>query len=147
MFKHSFEKEWYETFWSFDIHGTILVPSFKKNSKDSDFYPWAKETLQLISDRKDIIMIINTSSYPEEIKHYEEVFKKNNIHFRFINKNPLVRSNLGNFGYYEKKFYFNVSFEDKSGFDPLLEWKPIYDLLTKYKKENYLPNPKWTIKY
>lgn len=147
MFKHAFEKEWFETFWAFDIHGTILVPTFRKHSKDSEFYPWAKQTLQLISKRKDIVMIMFTSSYPEEIEHYKKVFEENDIHFDYINENPKIASNLDNFGYYEKKFYFNVLLDDKSGFNPETEWYQIYSLLKKYEWEGYLPDPNWTPKY
>ena len=147
MFEHSFEKEWLETYWGFDIHGTILVPTFRKNSFDSEFYPWAKETLQLISKRKDIVMILFTSSYPEEIEHYQKVFKENDINFDYVNENPMVAANLGNFGHYEKKIYFNVLFEDKAGFDPMTEWYQVYSLLKKYENENYLPDPSWSTKY
>ena len=70
MFEHSFEKRWFETYWAFDIHGVIFRPNHRKNSKDAEYYPMAKETLQLISARKDIVMIMSTSSYPEEIEYY-----------------------------------------------------------------------------
>jgi hypothetical protein len=31
----------------------------------------------------------------------------------------------------------NVLFEDKAGFDPMVEWQEVYDLLlTKYGKDN-----------
>jgi len=147
MFTHSFEHEWYETYWAFDIHGTILVPTFRKDSYDSDFYPWAKETLQLLSKRPDIIMILYTSSYPEEIEHYNKVFKENHIRFKYINENPDIDSAKGNFGYYDDKFYFNVLFEDKAGFDPETEWKPIFDFMHKCVWEDYLPDPSWSTKY
>jgi len=147
MFHHAFEKEWYLTYWAFDIHGTILVPTFRKNSYDSEFYPWAKETLQLLTKRKDIIMILSTSSYPEEIKHYQKVFKENDIYFEYINENPEIDTSKGNFGYYKNKFYFNVLFEDKAGFSPKKEWLPIYSLLKKYEFLNYLPDPSWSTKY
>ena len=148
MFKHAMLKRWYETFWAFDIHGTILVPTFKKNSKDSKFYPWAKETLQYMDKyRPDIVKILLTSSYPEEIEYYDKVFKQNDINFTFINENPKVKSHLGNFGYYEKKFYFNVSIEDKAGFVPEIEWFQIYSLLKKYEGTDEIPDPKWPAKY
>jgi len=147
MFKHSFEKEWFHTYWGFDIHGTILIPTFRKDSYDSDFYPWAKETLQLISKRKDVVMILYTSSYPKEIEHYIQVFNENNIHFKYINENPEIDTAKGNFGHYEDKFYFNVLFEDKAGFDPETEWKQVYDLFKQYEADSYLPDPKWSTKY
>ena len=28
MFKHAFEKEWFDTYWALDIHGVILKPNF-----------------------------------------------------------------------------------------------------------------------
>ena len=147
MFKHAFEKEWFETYWAFDVHGVILKPNYRKNHFHADFYPWAKETMQLLTKRPDIIMIMFTSSYPEEIAYYNNVFEENDIHFNYINENPEIDSSKGNFGYYKDKFYFNVLFEDKAGFNPEKEWKPIYDLFIKYKQENYLPDPNWTTKY
>lgn len=148
MFEHAFEKRWYETYWSFDIHGTILVPTFRKDSYDSEFYPWAKETLQYITEkRKDIIMILSTSSYPEEIEHYQKVFKENDIYFKYVNENPDIDSSKGNFGYYVNKFYFNVLIEDKAGFTPETEWYQIYSLLRQYEEANYLPDPDWSTKF
>ena len=147
MFAHSFSKEWYETYWAFDIHGVILEPNYRKNSLHATFYPWAKETMQILSERKDIVLIMFTSSYPTEIEYYYKVFKDNDIHFDYINENPAIDSMKGNFGFYEKKFYYNVLFEDKSGFDPESEWKQLYDLFMKYKKDGYIPNKEWTTKY
>ena len=147
MFKHSFEKQWFLTYWAFDIHGTILIPTFRKDSYDSDFYPYAKETLQLLTKREDIIMIISTSSYPEEIEHYQKVFKENDIHFKYVNENPDIDSSKGNFGYYKNKFYFNVMLEDKAGFVPEKEWRLILMLMANYEIANYKPDPKWSTKF
>jgi hypothetical protein len=147
MFDHSFEKQWFETYWAFDIHGTILVPTFRKDSYDSEFYPYAKETLQLLTKRDDIIMILSTSSYPQEIEHYQKVFKENDIFFKYVNENPDIDSSKGNFGHYTSKFYFNVLLEDKAGFQPEIEWKEIYYYLLECERNNYLPDPKWTTKF
>lgn len=146
-FEVSFKKEWYETYWTFDIHGTIFKPTYNTNDLYKEFYPYAKEALQLISDRPDIIMILYTCSYPKEIERYLKGFKKNNINFNHVNKNPNISSKFGNFGYYKDKFYFNVLFEDKAGFVPETEWKEVYDLMNYYKENNILPNPNWTTKY
>lgn len=56
-FDVSFKKEWYETYWAFDIHGTILKPTYNLNVEKEDFYPYTKQALQLISKRPDIVMI------------------------------------------------------------------------------------------
>jgi hypothetical protein len=146
-FKVSFEKEWYETYWAFDVHGTILKPTYNLNEKDLEFYPYAKEALQKISSRKDIIMILYTSSYPHEIEKYLAFFRRNNIKFDHVNENPGISSNMGNFGFYEQKFYFNVLFEDKAGFNPDKEWKQVLDLMEYYESSETLPDPKWTKKY
>ncbi|MGD1845624.1 MAG: hypothetical protein ACFB10_09555 [Salibacteraceae bacterium] len=94
----------------------------------TEFYPEALETLQMISQRADICRILYTSSRPEEIKHYLQYFKDHGIHFDYSNQNPEVPS-LG-YGYFEEKFYFNVLFDDKAGFDPYEDWKLVRELLT-----------------
>jgi len=146
-FDVSFKKKWYDTYWAFDVHGTILIPSYDLNDDEMKFYPYAKETLQKISKRKDIVMIIYTCSYPKEVEKYLEFFENNGIHFEHVNSNPGISSNMGNFGYYEDKIYYNVLFEDKAGFDPMREWKEILDLIEHYEKKKILPDPKWTTKY
>jgi len=134
MFEHAEKKEWFETYWSIDIHGTISRPDYRKSSKTLDYYPYAKETLQLLSDREDIILTLFTSSYPDEIEIYMNEFKKDNIIFNYVGENPEVSELKGSFGYYEKKHYFNVLMDDKCGFKPG-DWKHIYDYLvnSKYK--------------
>jgi hypothetical protein len=125
----------------------LLCYCNKCSFNNEEFYPYAKSALQLISNRPDIIMILWTCSYPNEIEKYVKFFKESNINFNHINENPGISSNMGNFGYYEQKFYFNVLFEDKSGFDPEIEWKEVYDLMLFYEQNNIMPNPKWTTKY
>ena len=59
MFDHAYKKQWYETYWFFDLHGVISKPDYRKEGKEIIYYPYAKETLQFISEhRKDIIMIL-----------------------------------------------------------------------------------------
>jgi len=147
MFNHSFKKEWYETYWAIDIHGTVLNPDYRKEELSFIYYPYAKEVLQMMTKREDIVLIMATSSYPHEIEFYVEQFGKDNIIFEYINENPKIKSNLGNFGYYEDKYYFNVMFEDKSGFNPDLEWEAIYNLLKEYEEGNNIPNPEWLTKF
>jgi len=144
MFNHAKKKEWFETYWAIDIHGTISIPDFRKDSAKITYYPYAKETLQLMSEREDIKMIMYTSSYPEEIEVYQKTFKKDGIIFDFINENPDVSDSKGSFGYYYDKPYFNVLMEDKAGFKPEIVWKYLYKY---FKNTKYKPNPKWSMKY
>ncbi len=120
-------KSWDKTYWAFDIHGTILHPTFKSGVVSTEFYPFAKEVMQLLSKREDIVRILYTCSFPLEIVEYIEYFKKHDIHFHYVNENPDVCT--GAYGHYENKFYFNVLFEDKAGFDPLTDWEDVFKLL------------------
>jgi hypothetical protein len=128
--KHAKQKKWDKTFWAFDLHGTILVPNYKGGQIPTEFYPFALETLQMISKMPSVCMIMYTCSHPHEIEEYKELFKSNNILFEHFNNNPEVVD--GAYGYYKDKFYFNVLFEDKAGFDPS-EWPSV----NAFIQENY----------
>ena len=144
MLDHAKEKEWYETYWFIDIHGVISKPDYRKTVKEIDYYVYVKETLQYITkNRPDIIMILFTSSYPAEIEFYINQFKKDNIFFKYVNENPEINDSKGNFGCYDKKPYFNVLIDDKCGFDPILDWQPIYEY---FVNSDYKPNPAWSTK-
>jgi len=147
VFINSFKKEWYETYWLIDLHSTVIKPSYNLNDKSIEFYPYAKEVLQLLANRDDIHLIMWTSSYKQEIDNYVREFTKYSIFFDTINENPNISSNNGNFGFYEQKMYFNVLIDDKAAFDPYTDWEPIYKLLLKYQEDNYLPDPNWTTKF
>jgi hypothetical protein len=146
MFLTTFKKEWYETYWIFDLHGTIIKPTYK--STQILFYPFAKETLQFLTEtRPDIKKILWTSSFPEEIKEYNKKFKRNKIKFEFINCNPDIDHIKGNFGYYKEKFYFDVMFDNKAGFNPEKDWELVYWFFKDCYENDFLPDPNWTTKY
>ena len=121
--KLAWEKGWDKTYWAFDIHGTILRSNFKRNEISREFYPGALEVLQLLEQRKEIVKILFTCSYPNEIEQYIDYFAQHGIHFDSINSNPDVAD--GSYGYYQNKFYYNVLFEDKAGFDGEQDWNKI----------------------
>lgn len=125
------EKKWSKTYWAFDIHGTILKPTFKKNEISMEFYPHAKEVLQTLSNRQDIVRILYTCSYGHEIEQYLAYFKANQIHFDYVNENPEIAD--GAYGYYDNKFYFNVLMDDKAGFDGNTDWLHIKETIQKFK--------------
>ena len=147
MFEHSFSKKWYETYWVIDMHRTLIKPTYDLNDKSLTYYPFALETMQLLTNRDDIKTIMWTSSYPQEIEEYVKELLIVGVEFDNINENPDISSNNGNFGYYEKKFYFNIIIDDKAAFLPDSDWEPIYHLFMEYEKNGFLPNPKWTTKY
>jgi len=125
------KKGWDRIFFMFDLHGTVIVPNRIVGNTEIIYYPYAKETLQLISNRDDLDLNIYTCSHDEEIKEYQRKFKEDGINFKYVNENPDVKSN--GYGNYEKKPYMNVLFEDKAGFFGETDWKYIYD----YFKNRY----------
>lgn len=124
-------KNWHKTYWAFDIHGTVLKPTYQSGVESTEFYPYAKEALQLISRQRNIVRILYTCSFPQEIAGYLRYFERHGIHFDYVNENPDICA--GAYGHYEDKFYFNVLFEDKAGFDPSTDWKEVYQLLISLK--------------
>lgn len=114
---------WEKTYWAFDIHETMLKPNWTPGTIPTEFYPHAREALQLLSQRDDIVMFLYTCSHPHDTDQYLELFKKNQIHFDYVNENPEVENSQ--LGYYDKKPYFNVLLDDKAGFDPKVEWPEI----------------------
>lgn len=129
------KKNWGKTYWLVDIHGTILKPNYTKEIS-TEFYPYAKETLQLLSKDPTVVLILYTCSYPEDIKLYMEMFEGNNIHFDYdyTNNKPLIDNTT--YGFYEAKPYCNVLIDDKAGFNPEEDWGHIKRLMESKKVEN-----------
>lgn len=121
------EKGWQKTYWAFDIHGTILKPNFKRDSISTEFYPGAVEALRMICARPEIVTILYTCSYPNEITQYLVLFEAHGIRFDYVNQNPEVPD--GGYGYYQDKFYCNVLMDDKAGFHGPSDWLAIQKLL------------------
>ena len=121
------QRGWDTEYYGIDIHDTIFKGNYKTNDIPTDFYPYAKETLQLLSLHKGIKLMLYTCSHPKEIDLYLEFFEKNQIHFDFVNENTDVLTDLEGYGNYDKKPYFTVLMDDKAGFNPHEDWKLIYD--------------------
>jgi len=132
---------YYESYFAIDLHGTVIRPDHLRISDSIEFYPYAKEVMQILTKRYDIRTICFTSSYPDEIIKYTKLLKEAGIEFNYIHDNPEISEANGAFGYYKYKPYFDVMIEDKAGFNPEIEWKQIYDLLTS--EENFIPNIEW----
>lgn len=122
-------KKWDRTFWAVDIHETIIRPNYDNPGIPIQWYPFAKEAMRIISNRKDVDLILYTCSWEHEIGEYLDMFKSEGIHFKYVNRNPDAANTT--YGCYDFKPYFNVLFEDKAGFDPI-EWPYIIELLEYY---------------
>lgn len=127
-FKIKEERGWEKVFFSYDLHETIILPDYD-NVSPLKFYPFAKEALQLITKRNDIVNFIFTCSHPHEMNRYLKFFKEHDVDFKYVNENPEVKDTR--LGCYSVKPYFNCYFEDKCGFDAETEWEPIYNYFKK----------------
>ena len=122
---HMAERGWDRIFLFFDLHGTVIKPNFEEGNVEVDYYPYAKETLQLLSKQIDVDLNIYTCSHEHEIIEYQRIFKLDSIDFKYVNENPDVPTN--GYGNYDIKPYMNVMFEDKAGFFGETDWEPIYN--------------------
>ena len=111
-----------------DLHSTCIKPDYtaKRGEIPTQFYPMAKEALQLMSQCEDIRLTMYTCSHPHEISKYALFFEEHGINFDWVNENPEVFTVEGAYGNYDKKPYFNAMFEDKAGFNGEEDWKRVY---------------------
>lgn len=130
-YQNMHDRGWDRIFLMFDLHGTIIKPNRTVGNTDVVYYPYAKETLQLISNRGDLDLNIYTCSHDDEVIEYQKKFKEDGIIFKYVNENPDVQTS--GYGNYDKKPYMNVLFEDKAGFFGETDWKPVYE----YFKQKY----------
>ena len=120
-FKLKQERNWDKIYFVFDIHGTIFKKSYDNNA-ELVYYKYAKEALQKMSKRDDICMIMWTCSHEDKINEFIQKFEIDNIFFDYFHENPEVKND--DLSDYSEKFYCNVGFDDKFGFNPE-EWKQI----------------------
>ena len=124
-YKQKIERGWDEVFWCIDVHNTI-IPGLYDIAQKLEFYPDAKEVLQFLTRKTDVVMILYTCSHQKEIAKMQTFFNANGVTFEYVNTNVDVPSTaLGN---YEKKPYFNILIDDKGGF-MASDWKDIKNLL------------------
>lgn len=117
---------WDKIYVGVDIHETVVKPTWTANI-DKEFYEFAKETLQMMSQDKEICLILWSCSRPELNKQYFEFFQENGITFDYINENPEVKSTV--YADFDTKLYFNVGLDDKFGFNVDEDWKALNDYL------------------
>lgn len=134
-FKRAKEKNWDYIYVLIDVHGTIFTPSYLKEEK-YEFYPYAKEALQLLSKDPNIKLILWTSSTNQAALDYGVVFNRNKIYFDYLNCNPEVERQPTDPETLDlsSKYYFNIGIDDKFGFEPETDWKIIYEYLRYFIK-------------
>ena len=73
-----------------------------------------------MSDSDRFRLILWSSCSTEKLNLYRREFEKNRIVFDFLNENPDAH-NTG-YAYFDNKFYFDIGFDDKFGFNPYIDW-------------------------
>ena len=129
-FKRAKAKNWDYIYILVDVHGTIFVPSYL-NKENYEFYPYAKEALQLLTKDLNIKLILWTSSTNQAALDYGIVLNRNKIYFDYLNCNPEVEKQETDPETLDlsSKYYFNIGIDDKFGFEPETDWKTIYEYL------------------
>ena len=112
-----------------DIHDTILRACYE-NEETYEYYPYAREALQLMTSRDDICMILWSGCYDEQMAMYRSRFAEDGIRFDYANENPEVgKTSFQNF---EVKLYFNVGIDDKFGFEAETDWVKVIEVLGRF---------------
>lgn len=122
-------KDWPEIYFAIDLHGTI-IPSGRTSHDKTDerkFYPGAEEVLRNLTNRKDIITILWTSTPMDRIAEVWDWLCNHGIHFTYLNGNPHAANTPRSD--FTKKFYFNVVLDDRGGFEPETDWLAIKEEL------------------
>ncbi|MBR5736307.1 MAG: hypothetical protein IKX60_05910 [Bacteroidales bacterium] len=125
-FVRKHEKGWEKIYVIVDIHDTILHACYDKG-ESYDYFPFAKEALQMMSSRDDICLILWSGSPIEILKTYRDRFAVDGILFEYINENPEVENSA--FQDFDKKLYFNVGIDDRFGFEPEKDWEQVTEAL------------------
>ena len=127
-FKRMVERKWDKIYVLVDIHDTIFEACYHEKESHK-WYPFAKESLQIMSYSRNISLILWTSSHKESINEYLEYFKANGISFDMVNSNGETKNN--ELSCFDEKTYFNVGIDDKFGFDAETDWEAVYNYLVE----------------
>ena len=131
-FKKMEERGWDRIYVLVDIHDTVFEACYH-SKEDYNWFPYAKECLQELTKRKDVALILWTSTHQDAIDRYLEVFAKEGIVFDFVNVNTAEKDN--DLSCFKDKTYFNVGLDDKFGFEPEHDWESIFNYLTQQQQE------------
>ena len=123
------ERNWEKIYVLVDIHDTIFEACYR-NKEEHKWFPFAKESLEIMTQAENISLILWTSSYRDTIeREYINVFNDNHIKFDYININQETENN--ELSCFDEKTYFNVGIDDKFGFDAEKDWETVYNYLVE----------------
>ena len=110
-----------------DIHDTIFKATYSKEG-NYEYIGKAKDALQVMSARKDIKIILWSSTF-SKIQYILQL-DKDNIIVDAFNRNIDGIENT-EIACFDEKPYFNVGIDNAFGFDPEKDWDDIYNYLSQ----------------
>lgn len=110
-----------------DIHDTIFKATYSKE-ENYEYIGKAKDALQVMSARKDIKIILWSSTF-SKIQYILQL-DKDNIIVDAFNRNIDGIENT-EIACFDEKPYFNVGIDNAFGFDPERDWDDIYNYLSQ----------------
>ena len=119
------EREWDYIVILVDIHDTIFKACWDK-PETYEYLGKAKETLQMLSKRDDVQMILWSSSYDDKLLDYMRYLWKDGIIFNAVNAN-IVETKNTKLACFDEKPYFSVGIDNAFGFEPETDWETIYE--------------------
>lgn len=127
-FRRKREKGWEKIYVVVDIHDTILHASYD-NEETYSYLPYAREAMQLLSNRDDICLILWSGCHQDTLEAYQRRFAEDGIHFDYLNENPEVGNS--SFQNFDKKLYYNVGIDDRFGFNPETDWVRVIEAVAE----------------
>jgi len=120
-FKRAKEKNWDYVVFLIDIHDTIFKGTYN-NTENFEYLGKAKEALQLMSARKDIKIILWSSTFNKS--KYILQLHKDNINIDAFNRNIYGIENT-EIACFDEKPFFNVGIDNAFGFDAEYDWDEV----------------------
>jgi hypothetical protein len=133
-FRDKKEKGWQRLYWCIDLHDVIIEGKYNKFNVGADVFHNASEFFKWANKRKDMVLILWTSSYNDALEHTLKSLEELGIKFHFVNENPMEKNN--SICDFDKKFYFNILLDDKAGFEGATDWKLVIDELKEIGEWN-----------
>lgn len=120
-FNKAKEKNWDYVVFLIDIHDTIFKGTYSE-IENFEYLGKAKEALQLMSARKDIKIILWSSTFNKG--KYLLQLHKDNINIDTFNKNIIGIENT-EIACFDEKPFFSVGIDNAFGFDAETDWAEV----------------------
>ena len=119
-FEEKKKRGWTRIYVCIDVHDVILEGKYNRFNEGAEYFPNALNVLRRWTEKKEICLILWSSSHNDAISKVYDNLAKEGVHFDYINSNPeCPNTHLCDFG---KKFYFNILLDDKAGFEGKTDW-------------------------